>query len=40
MNKYEQIKAEKDGLDIVQDIPAFAEQGWEVLTEADIERLK
>ena len=40
MNKFEQIKAEKDGLDVVKDIPGFAEQGWEALTEADIERLK
>jgi ferredoxin-nitrite reductase len=40
MNKVEQIKAEKDGLDIVKEIPAFAQQGWEVLSEADLERLK
>jgi len=40
MNKFEQIKAEKDGLDIVKDIPAFAQQGWEGITEADLERLK
>jgi ferredoxin-nitrite reductase len=40
VNKYEQIKAEKDGLDVMKDIPGFAEQGWESLTDADIERLK
>jgi ferredoxin-nitrite reductase len=40
MNKIEAFKAEKDGLDIVRDIPAFAQQGWEPISEADLERLK
>jgi ferredoxin-nitrite reductase len=40
MNKFEQIKAEKDSLDIVKEIPTFAAQGWESITEADLERLK
>jgi ferredoxin-nitrite reductase len=40
MNKIEQIKAEKDGLDVVKDIPGLAHQGWQALTEADVERLK
>jgi ferredoxin-nitrite reductase len=40
MNKFEQIKAEKDGLEIVKDLPGLAHQGWEALTEADLERLK
>jgi ferredoxin-nitrite reductase len=40
MNKIEALKAEKDGLDIVRDIPAFAQQGWEAISEADLERLK
>jgi ferredoxin-nitrite reductase len=40
MNKFEQIKAESDSLDIVKEIPAFAAQGWEAITEADLERLK
>jgi ferredoxin-nitrite reductase len=40
MNKFEQIKAEKDSLDIIKDIPDFAQQGWEDITEADLERLK
>ena len=40
MNKIEALKAEKDGLDIVRDIPEFAQQGWEAISEADLERLK
>jgi ferredoxin-nitrite reductase len=40
MNKIEAFKAEKDGLDIVRDIHAFAQQGWEAISEADLERLK
>jgi ferredoxin-nitrite reductase len=40
MNKIEQLKAEKAGLDIIEEIPQFAQQGWESITEADIERLK
>jgi len=40
MNKFEQIKGEKDGLEIVKDIPAFAAQGWETIAEVDFERLK
>jgi ferredoxin-nitrite reductase len=40
MNKIEQLKAEKDGLDVVKDIPEFAQQGWESLCEGDLERLK
>jgi ferredoxin-nitrite reductase len=40
MNKFEQLKAEKDGLDIVKEIPEFARQGWEAITEGDLERLK
>jgi ferredoxin-nitrite reductase len=40
MNKFERFKAEKDGLDIVKEISTFAQQGWESITEADLERLK
>lgn len=40
MNKIEQIKLEKDGLDIKQDIRRFAEQGWEEISEDDVQRLK
>ncbi len=41
-NPIEKIKAEKDGLDILQDIEALAAQhgGWETLTPGDRERLK
>jgi ferredoxin-nitrite reductase len=40
MNKFEQIKAAKRSLDIVHELPAFAEQGWEAIAEADLERPK
>ena len=40
MNKIEEYKKEKDGLDIVSDIPRYAADGWETITEADKERLK
>lgn len=40
MNKIEQLKAEKDGLEIVKKIPEFAHQGWEAISEGDLERLK
>ena len=40
MNKIEEYKKEKDGLDILQDIPRYAAEGWEAITEADKERLK
>ena len=40
MNKIEQIKLEKDGLDIKKDIRRFSEEGWESISEDDIQRLK
>jgi ferredoxin-nitrite reductase len=40
MNTIEQIKAEKDGLEIVKELPAFAHQGWETIAAGDLERLK
>jgi ferredoxin-nitrite reductase len=40
MNKIDALKAEKDGLDIVRDIPEFSRQGWEAISEADLEPLK
>lgn len=40
MNKIEQFKAEKDGLDILGEVPRFAEEGWEAISEGDRERLK
>ena len=40
MNKIEVMKAAKDGLDILQDIPAFAEQGWQSIPEDERYLLK
>ncbi len=40
MSKIEQIKAEKGGLDVGADIPRYARQGFEVIEEGDLERLK
>jgi ferredoxin-nitrite reductase len=40
MNKIEEYKKEKDGLDILGDIPRYAADGWESITDGDKERLK
>src|SRR5258705_1079694 len=40
MNKIEEYKQEKDGLDILQDIPRYANEGWEKITDGDKERMK
>lgn len=40
MNKIELIKSEKDGLRIKNDIYRFAIEGWESISEDDIQRLK
>lgn len=40
MNKIEELKAERDGLDVGKKIETFAQQGWETILEGDIERLK
>ena len=40
MNKIEQIKAEKGGLEVGRDIPRYAELGVEAIEEGDLERLK
>ncbi len=40
MNKIEEYKSEKNGLDILQDIPRYADEGWEKITDGDKERLK
>jgi ferredoxin-nitrite reductase len=40
MNKVELLKAEKDGLDIREDIERFSNVGWESITEEDVQRLK
>ncbi len=40
MNKIEEYKAEKGGLDVMDDLPRYAEEGWETITDGDKERLK
>jgi len=40
MNRIEEYKREKDGLDVGKEIDAFAQQGWEAIPEGDVERLK
>ena len=40
MNKIEAYKKEKDGLDILNDIPRYAAAGWEKITDGDKELLK
>jgi ferredoxin-nitrite reductase len=40
MNKIEEYKKEKAGLDILDDIPRYAADGWEKITDGDKERLK
>ena len=40
MNKFETMKQEKDGLDVLGDIPRFAEEGFSAIPEDDLERLK
>ncbi len=40
MNRIEQIKAEKGGLEVGRDIPRYAELGVEAIEEGDLERLK
>ncbi len=40
MNKIEEYKKEKAGLDILDDIPRYADAGWETITDGDKERLK
>jgi len=40
MNKIEELKLEKDGLDIRADIARFAKEGWETISEDDVARLK
>jgi ferredoxin-nitrite reductase len=40
MNKIEEYKKEKDGLDILGDVPRYAAEGWQAITEGDKERLK
>jgi len=40
MNKIETLKAEKDGLDVTEDLVRFAREGWKTIGEDDKERLK
>ena len=40
MNKIEEYKKEKDGLEILDDMPRYAAEGWQAITEGDKERLK
>ena len=40
MNKIEALKADKDGLDVTEDLARFAREGWKTLGEDDTERLK
>jgi NAD(P)H-nitrite reductase large subunit len=40
LNKIERFKREKDGLDILADVPRFTQEGWEAIDEGDRERLK
>jgi len=40
MNKIEEYKREKDGLDILDDIPRYASEGWEKITDGDKELMK
>jgi hypothetical protein len=35
MNKIEEYKKEKDGLEILDDIPRYAAEGWEKITDGD-----
>lgn len=40
MNKFEEIKAAKDGLDVLPDIERYARLGWEAITDDDKVRMK
>src|SRR5216117_490453 len=40
MNRIEAMKAEKDGLDVQEDLARFAREGWKTLGDYDKERLK
>lgn len=40
MNKFEEIKATRDGLDVLPDIMRYARLGWEAITDDDKARMK
>ncbi|HET8760327.1 MAG TPA: FAD-dependent oxidoreductase [Nitrospiria bacterium] len=39
-NKVEQLKKTKPGLDVLPDLSRYAKEGWEAITEDDVQRLK
>ncbi len=39
-NKIEKLKKEKSGLDVLPDLSRYAREGWEAITEEDVQRLK
>ena len=40
MNKIEAYKSEKNGLDVRDDLPHYAAEGWESISDGDRERLE
>lgn len=40
MNKFEEIKAARDGLDVLPDIMRYADSGWESIGDDDKARMK
>lgn len=40
MNKIEEYKKQKDGLEILHDLPRYAADGWKTINDGDKERLK
>ena len=40
MNKIEAYKEEKNGLDVMDELPRYATEGWETISDGDKERLK
>jgi len=40
MNKIEEYKSAKDGLDVLNDVPRYAAEGWQAIDDGDKERLK
>src|SRR5258708_57826 len=39
MNKIEEYKRDKEGLDILDDMPRYAKEGWEKITDGDKQRM-
>ena len=40
VNKFEKVKQEKDGFDVYDSLMRASKEGWEVLDEDDVARLK